>query len=125
LNPHRYYEWGTTSPPITDKDEFLPERTEVKVVTGYFKLKKKVNELARQGYRLAFTHFEIAMMYRHRDTTAPVSYIWLDSRKKKSFEQELTRLQDRGAIYLFRILARVAIACTDKPPRLACDRGTI
>jgi hypothetical protein len=85
--------------PITDKDEFLPEGAEVKVVTGYFKLNKKVNELARQGYRLAFTHEEIAVMYRHRDTTAPVSYIWLDSRKKKSFDQELARLQDSGAIY--------------------------
>jgi len=85
--------------PITDKDELLPEGTEVKVVTGYFKLNKKVNELARQGCRLAFTHEEIAVMYRRRDTTAPVSYIWLDSRKKKSFEQDLARLQDSGAIY--------------------------
>jgi hypothetical protein len=85
--------------PITDKDEFLPEGTEIKVVTGYFKLNKKVNELARQGYRLAFTHEEIAVMYRRRDTTAPVSYIWLDSRKKKSFDQGLARLQDSGAIY--------------------------
>src|SRR5215510_1400823 len=85
--------------PITDKDEFLPEGAEVKVVTGLIKLKKKVNELARQGYRLALTHDQIAVMYRHRDTTAPVSYIWLDSRKKKSFEQELARLQDGGAIY--------------------------
>jgi hypothetical protein len=85
--------------PITVKDEFLPGGTEVKVVTGYFKLNKKVNELARQGYRLALTHLEIAVMYRHRDATAPVSYIWLDSRKKKTFEQELARLQDSGAIY--------------------------
>ncbi len=85
--------------PITDKDEFLPEGAEVKVVTGLFKLKKKVNELARQGYRLALTHQEIAVMYRHRDTTAPVSYIWLDCMKKKSFEQELAGLQDRGATY--------------------------
>jgi hypothetical protein len=84
---------------ITDRDEFLPEGAEVKVVTGYFKLNKKVNELARQGYRLAFTHEEIAVMYRRRDTTAPVSYIWLDSRKKKSFEQDLARLQDSGGIY--------------------------
>src|SRR5262245_31884519 len=72
--------------PITDKDEFSPEGTEVKVVTGYFKLNKKVNELARQGYRLAFTHEEIAVMRQRRDTTAPVSYIWLDSRKKQSFD---------------------------------------
>jgi hypothetical protein len=85
--------------PITDKDEFLPEGSEVKVVTGYFKLNKKVNELARQGYRLAFTHEEIAVMCRRRDTTAPVSYIWLDSRKKKSFEQDLAGLQASGAIY--------------------------
>ena len=35
---------------------------------------------------------------RNRNTTAPVSYIWLYARKK-SFEQELARLQDSGAIY--------------------------
>ena len=83
--------------PITDKDEFLPVGSEVKVVTG--NVKKKVNELARQGYRLALTYNQIAVMYRHRDNTAPVSYIWLDGAKKKSFEQELARLQDSGAIY--------------------------
>jgi len=55
--------------------------------------------LARQGYRLALTYFLIAVMYRHPDNTAPVSYIWLDSRKKKSFDQELASLQDGGAIY--------------------------
>jgi hypothetical protein len=82
--------------PIKDKDDLLPEGSEVKVVTG--NVMKKVNELSRQGYRLAMTHDQIAVMCRHRDTTAPASYIWLDS-KKKSFEQELARLQDSGAIY--------------------------
>jgi hypothetical protein len=83
--------------PITDKGEFLPVGSEVKVVTG--NVKKKVNELARQGYRLALTYFLIAVMYRHPDNTTPVSYIWLESRKKKSFDKELARLQDSGAIY--------------------------
>src|SRR5262245_10847788 len=83
--------------PITDKGDFLPAGSEGKVVTG--NVQKKVNELARQGYRLALTYFLIAVMYRHPDNTAPVSYIWLDSRKKKSFDQELARLQDGGAIY--------------------------
>jgi hypothetical protein len=83
--------------PITGKDEFLPKDAEVKVVIG--NVKKKVNELARQGYRLALTQFQIAVLYPPRGTTAPVSYIWLDSMKKKSFEQELARLQDSGAIY--------------------------
>jgi hypothetical protein len=83
--------------PVTDKTEFLPVGTEVKVVTG-FKLNKKVNELARQGYRMALIHDRIAVMYRNRDTTTPVSYIWLNARKK-SFEQELARLQESGAIY--------------------------
>ncbi|MGH9879218.1 MAG: hypothetical protein ACRD5H_16430, partial [Nitrososphaerales archaeon] len=81
----------------TDKGEFLPEGTELKVVTG--NVKKKVNELARQGYRLALIHNEVAVMRQSRDTTAPVSYIWLDYWKKKSFEPELARLQDSGAIY--------------------------
>jgi hypothetical protein len=81
----------------TDKGEFLPEGTEVKVVTG--NVKKKVNELAQQGYRLALIHNQVAVMRRSRDTTAPVSYVWLDSWKKKSFEPELARLQGSGAIY--------------------------
>ena len=83
--------------PVTDKPEFLPE-PEVKVVSG-FNLKKKVNEVAQQGYRLASTRPYIAVMYRNRDTTAPVSYIWLGNSKKKNFEQELARLQESGAIY--------------------------
>src|SRR5262245_16598036 len=83
--------------PGTDKAEFLSVWTEVKVVTG-LKLQKKVNELAQKGYRLALIHNLIAVMYRNRDATAPVSYIWLDA-KRKSFEQELARLQESGAIY--------------------------
>jgi hypothetical protein len=82
----------------TDKGEFLPEGIEVKVVTGR-NVKKKVNELAGQGYRLALIHNQVAVMRRSHDTTAPVSYIWLDSWKKKSLEPELARLQDSGAIY--------------------------
>ena len=62
-------------------------------------MKKKVNELARQGFRLALIHNQVAVMRRSRDTTAPVSYIWLDSLKKKTFERDLARLQDSGAIY--------------------------
>jgi len=86
--------------PATDKAEFSPVGTEVKVVTGFAgNVKKKVNELARQGFSLALTQWRIAVMYRNRDTTAHVSYIWLDSSKKKSFEQELARLQESGAIY--------------------------
>jgi len=81
----------------TDKGEFPPEGTEVKVVTR--NVKKKVNELARQGYRLALIHNQVAVMRRSLDTTAPVSYIWLDSLKKKTFERDLARLQDGGAIY--------------------------
>jgi len=81
----------------TDKGEIPPEAPEVKVVTG--NVKKKVNELARQGYRLALIHNQVAVMRRSRDTTAPVSYIWLDGLKKKTFEQDLARLQDSGAIY--------------------------
>jgi hypothetical protein len=55
--------------------------------------------LAQRGYRLALIHNQVAVMRRSRDTTAPVSYVWLDSWKKKSFEPELARLQDSGAIY--------------------------
>ena len=55
--------------------------------------------MALQGYRLALIHNQVAVMRRSRDTTAQVSYIWLDSLKKKTFERDLARLQDSGAIY--------------------------
>jgi hypothetical protein len=77
--------------------------TEVRVVRSstFFEtdeLPKKVNELARQGYRLALAGREIAVMYRRPGQTAPLVYVWLKS-SKKEFEAELSRLQAAGAVF--------------------------
>ena len=61
-------------------------------------LPEKVNELARQGYRLALIKNGIAVMYRNGETAAPVTYVWLKA-KDKSFEKQLAKLQAGGAVY--------------------------
>jgi len=61
-------------------------------------LPKKVNELARQGFRLALADYEIALMYRRPGETAPLVYVWLKS-SKKEFDRELARLQESGAVF--------------------------
>lgn len=60
-------------------------------------LPKKVNELARQGFRLALADYEIAVLYR-RPGAAPLSYVWLKS-SQKEFDKELVRLQESGALF--------------------------
>jgi hypothetical protein len=88
----------------TDKDEFPIDKPDVRVVTsknfnwGSNDLEKKVNELGKQGYRLDLINHGIAVMYRHGDMTTPVSYIWLDA-KKKDFEKQLKKLQEQSAVY--------------------------
>ncbi len=93
---HAFSRFEVLLQPVTGKGDFLPDKSEVQIVTG--NIQKRVNELAQQGYRLALTHYEIAVMYRNRDTLKPVSYVWLQV-MKKNFEQELVRLKERGAIY--------------------------
>ncbi|MET0648123.1 MAG: hypothetical protein ABW208_16015 [Pyrinomonadaceae bacterium] len=77
--------------------------TEVRVVRSsnfweQDELPKKVNELARQGFRLALVNYEIAVMYRRPGATAPLGYVWLKS-SKKEFEKELAGLQESGAVF--------------------------
>jgi len=86
------------------KDERFANKPELLVVRGTSflgrdKLEQKVNELARQGYRIALSNRKIALMYRHVNDKTPVTYIWLDA-KKKSFEKDLAKLQESGAVYL-------------------------
>lgn len=99
---------------LLSKDEVLLEReppepalagagTEVRVVRSSAiwerdVLPKKVNELARQGFRLALVGYEVALMYRRPGAAAPLSYVWLQS-SKKEFEKELARLQEAGAVF--------------------------
>ncbi|HWS85965.1 MAG TPA: hypothetical protein VN282_03155 [Pyrinomonadaceae bacterium] len=61
-------------------------------------LPKKVNELARQGFRLALADHEIAVMYRRAGERAPLGYVWLKG-SDKDFERELARLQEAGAVF--------------------------
>ena len=77
--------------------------TEVRVVrsntfSGRDELPKRVNELARQGFRLALADYEIAVMYRRPGATAQLGYVWLKS-SSKDFEKELARLQESGAVF--------------------------
>ncbi|HEX8187942.1 MAG TPA: hypothetical protein VF586_06315, partial [Pyrinomonadaceae bacterium] len=46
-------------------------------------LPKRVNALARQGFRLALAGHKIALMYRRPGATAPLTYVWLKSSKKE------------------------------------------
>lgn len=61
-------------------------------------LPKKVNELSRQGFRLALVDYEIAVMYRRPGETAALGYVWLKT-SKKEFEKELAALQESGAVF--------------------------
>jgi hypothetical protein len=77
--------------------------TEVRVVrsnsfSGRDELPKKVNELARQGFRIALADYEIALMYRRPGAAAQFSYVWVKS-SKKEFEQEVAKLQEDGAVF--------------------------
>jgi hypothetical protein len=99
---------------FVSKSEILLEReppdpalagpgTEVRVVRSASfwerdELPKKVNELARQGFRLALADYEIALMYRRPGETAPLSYVWLKS-SRKELEQEIDRLAESGAVF--------------------------
>ena len=77
--------------------------TEVRVVRSSSfwetdELPKKVNELARQGFRLALADYMIAVMYRRPGAAKQFNYVWLKS-SKKEFEKELVRLQESGAVF--------------------------
>jgi hypothetical protein len=77
--------------------------TEVRVVRSASfwerdELPKKVNELARQGFKLALADYEIAVMYRRPGAAVPLGYVWLKT-SKKEFEQELAKLQEGGAVF--------------------------
>jgi len=85
-------------------DDLLTSKPDVEVIRSSLGLrddaivKKEVNKLALQGYRLALVNNEIALMYRRTNRDTPVTYIWLDA-KKKDFENQLAKLQESGASY--------------------------
>ena len=61
-------------------------------------LPREVNKLAQQGYSLALANNEIAVMYRRGEATPPLTYVWLNA-QDKSFEKQLAKLQESGAVY--------------------------
>jgi hypothetical protein len=84
-----------TQSPLGTED-FLGDEYEMEIVSG--DVKKRVNELAQQGYRLSLRPLglQAAVMYRKKGTTTPASYIWVN---EKRLEQELPGLQQQGAAY--------------------------
>lgn len=88
-----------------DSDERSTDTPEVEFVTSSFgnDVRKKVNEIAKQGYRLAMIDSGAAVMYRYDKSATPLSYFWLDP-AKKDFEKLLAKTQERGAVY--RLLYR-------------------
>ena len=88
----------------TNQSDFSPQDSEIQVINDGVSedkieaLKTKINSLAQQGYRLASLGYDIAVMYRPKGTTLPVSYVWLNVIPKNA-ESELAQLQSKGAVY--------------------------
>ncbi|HYR75059.1 MAG TPA: hypothetical protein VEM96_04385 [Pyrinomonadaceae bacterium] len=81
-------------------DELSGVKRDMQVLTSSFGngVKKKVNELGKQGYRLALINNEAALMYRSDEMLTPLTYVWLKA-KDKSFAKQLAKLQESGAVY--------------------------
>jgi hypothetical protein len=94
---HAFSKYEILSQPATEQELPAGEKVELRVLTG--DLQKKVYELAQQGYRLAVSNYEIAVMVRRKGETRPTYYIWLDA-TKKDFAKRLAQLQEQGAVYL-------------------------
>jgi len=87
---------------VADRDELkdnLPEIGTAMSLLWNRIFVKKVNALARKGYRIKIISNGIAVMYRQRggDNT-PAKYVWV-SAKKKNFEKNLANLATQGAVY--------------------------
>ena len=94
---HAFSKYEILTQPTAQQEPPAGERVELRVLTG--DVSKKVNELAQQGYRLAISNYEIAVMARRKGETSPASYIWLDA-TKKDFAKRLAQAQAQGAVYL-------------------------
>jgi hypothetical protein len=76
-----------------------PGAAEYRLVSGDGgDLEKRVNELARQGYRVHLANGGVVLMRRVAGEAAPAEYLWLDAREK-SFAQRLAAAQEAGAVY--------------------------
>lgn len=83
------------------RDELVTDNLEVKVVTKpnlkFGGVQKKINELAKQGFRIALISNDIAVMYRDSKTATAVLYSWL--KVNKDLNNQLLQLQANKAIY--------------------------
>ena len=75
----------------------LIDNPDVRVVTS-FDVRGRVNDLAKQGYRLMLIEKRGAVMYRSGPTATPLTYISLKVRDKR-FGEQLAKLQETGAVY--------------------------
>jgi hypothetical protein len=80
-----------------ENSDDLTQNPDVRVVTS-FDVRGRVNDLAKQGYRLLLINKRGAVMYRPGQTATPLTYISLKVRDKRSNEQ-LAKLQESGAVY--------------------------
>jgi hypothetical protein len=80
--------------------EFAPDMSETLVIFSKSekKFRLRINELAAQGFQLALYNYGTALMYRPKNGATPLSYVWIDA-KKKDFEQQFLALQAKGASF--------------------------
>lgn len=89
---------GRDQPSAGWKDLQIARDTSIWGAGSADNLPKNVNKLAAQGYRLTTVGYGMALMTRPSGAATPVSYVWVNA-GKKDFEQEVVRLQARGAIF--------------------------
>ena len=95
-----FSKWEILLTQTENTDEPSAGSPDVQVVMhlGLKSIEKKVNELAKQGYRLALMNKGTAVMYRHGLTVTPSTYVLLRV-NGKSFDERLAKLQESGAVY--------------------------
>ena len=95
-----FSKWEILLTQTDNRDEFLADNSEVQFLTSAFRndVKKRVNELAQQGYQLALVNKQAAVMYHRGEKATPLTYIWLKV-SDKNFDEQILRLQEDGGIY--------------------------
>lgn len=60
--------------------------------------KKRINDLAKRGYRVALADWNGALMYRPRGEAVGHTYLWVKA--DKNLERRLAQMRAKGALYL-------------------------
>lgn len=101
FNPsYVFSKWEILLTKTAKSNEPSSDDPDVQVVTSSFRhdVREKVNDLAKQGYRLVLVNSGIAVMSRRSKDAKSVSYVWLDV-DAKDFAKQLVELQGLGAVY--------------------------